>query len=58
MDTLHGQVVEIRQIYVKPEWTQSVTPFCTQLTGITNEMLANAGTLQDAVQHVRKKSVS
>jgi inhibitor of KinA sporulation pathway (predicted exonuclease) len=52
VDTIHGQMVDSRQIYVKPEWSKSLTPFCTQLTGITNEMLANAGTLRDAVQQV------
>jgi inhibitor of KinA sporulation pathway (predicted exonuclease) len=43
-------MVDSRQVYVKPEWSKSLTPFCTQLTGITNETLANAGTLRDAVQ--------
>ena len=52
VDTVHGQVVDSRQQYCKPEWSKSLTPFCTQLTGITNEVLATAGTLRDAVQQV------
>lgn len=52
VDTVHGQVVDSRQIYVKPEWSSSLTPFCTQLTGITNEMVANVGNLREAIQQV------
>ncbi|TPX56535.1 hypothetical protein PhCBS80983_g04487 [Powellomyces hirtus] len=43
------RIVHQRQNYVRPVETV-VTPFCTQLTGITPEMVADAGTLRDAVE--------
>ncbi|KAI9089640.1 ribonuclease H-like domain-containing protein, partial [Phlyctochytrium arcticum] len=42
------RIVHQRQNFVRPEETV-VTPFCTQLTGITPETVANAGTLREAV---------
>ncbi|KAG2230190.1 hypothetical protein BDF21DRAFT_383649 [Thamnidium elegans] len=43
MEVLHKQ-----QIYVKPERT-TLTPFCTEVTGIKWSSLAEAGTLKDAI---------
>ena len=48
LDVKTQQVVESRQIYVKPEKTP-VTPFCIELTGITPEKIQNAGSLREAV---------
>lgn len=43
MEILHKQ-----QIYVKPERT-TLTPFCTEVTGIKWSSLVEAGTLEDAI---------
>ncbi|KAJ3010618.1 hypothetical protein HKX48_007308 [Thoreauomyces humboldtii] len=43
------RIVHQRQNYVRPVET-IVTPFCTQLTGISPETVENAGSLRDAVE--------
>ncbi|KAI7885020.1 hypothetical protein K492DRAFT_172753 [Lichtheimia hyalospora FSU 10163] len=42
------EVIHTEQIYVKPEHTP-FTDYCAQVTGITNDKLESAGTLQDAI---------
>src|SRR5262249_47484789 len=49
LDTAKLEVVHQLQTYVRPERTQ-LTPFCTQLTNITWDMLDTARTLADAVR--------
>jgi len=36
------QIVDKQQFYVRPEWSEDLTEFCTTLTGITNDMVRNA----------------
>lgn len=42
------KLINEQVIHVKPERTP-LTQFCTQITGITSDTLASAGTLQDAI---------
>eukprot|EP01126_Amoeba_proteus_P015149 TRINITY_DN16733_c0_g4_i7.p1 TRINITY_DN16733_c0_g4~~TRINITY_DN16733_c0_g4_i7.p1 ORF type:complete len:156 (-),score=14.73 TRINITY_DN16733_c0_g4_i7:165-632(-) len=46
INTTTNQIENRHQLYVKPEFTQYLTPFCTGLTGITNEILADKQNLQ------------
>lgn len=48
-DAKNSAVVSEGQYYVKNEHTP-ITEFCRRLTGITDETLADAGTLSDALQ--------
>lgn len=48
VDTVSMAVVERKQWYVKPT-VSHVTKFCTELTGITPEMVANAPAYRDVV---------
>lgn len=52
LDAHTAQILYKQQVFVKPEWTTTLTPFCTRLTGIKNEHLVSAGPLRDAVQQV------
>lgn len=45
---------EKRSILVKPEWSE-ISEFCTSLTTLTPDMLADAGTLGDAVQILQQE---
>lgn len=51
-------VIHTEQIYVKPERTP-LTEYCTQVTGITADMLESAGTLEVAIkrldEYIRKE---
>ncbi len=44
-------------ILIRPE-KSSVSPFCTELTTITSEMLADAGPLSEATKRLRKEFAS
>jgi len=37
------QVVDKKQYFVKPEWSSELTSFCTELTGITNDIINERG---------------
>jgi inhibitor of KinA sporulation pathway (predicted exonuclease) len=47
--------VDKTSILIRPK--SSISPFCTNLTGITSEMLAGAGTLADALEQLRQHHV-
>jgi len=49
IDLVNQQIIDKRQIYVRPEWTSSLTPFCIKLTGITDDKLADAPLLHEAM---------
>jgi inhibitor of KinA sporulation pathway (predicted exonuclease) len=49
LDCRTGEVTHRRQLYCRPEGSD-VTPFCTQLTGITPERVADAPTLGAALR--------
>ncbi|CAO3589528.1 unnamed protein product [Absidia cylindrospora] len=42
------ELIKEETIYVKPERTP-LSQFCTQITGVTSEMLSKAGTLENAI---------
>jgi hypothetical protein len=44
------QAVDEKQIYIKPQQDQPLTPECQHETGITDSMLEGAGTLQTCIQ--------
>lgn len=47
-----NKVIHQEQIFVKPIWTE-ITPFCSELTGITKEKLEKEGILlEEALQKV------
>jgi DNA polymerase III epsilon subunit-like protein len=50
---LPSYVVHKEHIYVRPENTP-ITPYCTQLTGITEEMVREAVSLHKALKHVEQ----
>jgi ERI1 exoribonuclease 3 len=39
----HMKILDQRQYFVKPEWSTELTEFCTQLTGLTNEIIFTQG---------------
>ncbi|CAO3618986.1 unnamed protein product [Cunninghamella echinulata] len=43
------EIITNQKIYVKPENTP-LTQFCTQVSGVTSEMISSAGTLEEAIQ--------
>jgi len=43
MDLKTNQIIHQERHYVKPTLTEKLTPFCTQLTGITDETLQKEG---------------
>ena len=49
-DVVSLQAVDEKQIYIKPQQEQPVTPECQHETGITDAMLEGAGTLQVCIQ--------
>ncbi|ELR24980.1 Znfinger in Ran binding protein [Acanthamoeba castellanii str. Neff] len=49
IDLVNQQVIDKRQIYVRPEWTSQLTPFCVKLTGITDDKLREAPLLHEAM---------
>ncbi|KAG2185128.1 hypothetical protein INT44_001918 [Umbelopsis vinacea] len=51
LDASKLTVIHKEQIYVRPERT-TLTPFCTEVTGITWDKLDNAGSLRDAVRQL------
>mmetsp|Transcript_22099 Transcript_22099/g.50538 ORF Transcript_22099/g.50538 Transcript_22099/m.50538 type:complete len:515 (-) Transcript_22099:12-1556(-) len=53
LDTKAGKAKCEEQVYCKNERTP-ITAFCTQLTGISNETLKDAGSLADALQRFEK----
>lgn len=42
------EILTSQKVYVKPENTP-LTQFCTQVSGITSEMISSAGTLEEAI---------
>jgi 3'-5' exoribonuclease 1 len=52
IDLVNQQVIDKRQIYVRPEWTSQLTPFCVKLTGITDDKLREAPLLHEAMAQV------
>ncbi|KAI9312821.1 ribonuclease H-like domain-containing protein [Dichotomocladium elegans] len=53
IDTTTMQLVHEQRILVRPERTP-LTPFCTQITGITWSQLSEAGTFKDAIKDLDK----
>lgn len=47
MQTL--EVVYEKQLYVKPDFMEGLTPYCKVLTGITEEMVEKGCKLEDAI---------
>lgn len=45
----NGKIVDTFQTFIKPEYVQSLTPFCTELTGIIYEDLKDAPTFNEAI---------
>lgn len=45
----NGQVVDTFKTFIKPEYVQSLTPFCTELTGITYDDLKDAISFNEAI---------
>jgi len=51
-DAVYARIVHHEQHYVMPEYTSQLTPFCTQLTGITDEILRTKGQpLRKVINH-------
>eukprot|EP01124_Arcella_intermedia_P004840 TRINITY_DN1278_c0_g1_i1.p1 TRINITY_DN1278_c0_g1~~TRINITY_DN1278_c0_g1_i1.p1 ORF type:complete len:513 (-),score=129.37 TRINITY_DN1278_c0_g1_i1:504-2042(-) len=50
IDTETLQIVDERQIYVKPDFLDGVTLYTTKLTGITKDILINQKPLRNAIQ--------
>ncbi|EFC50864.1 exonuclease family protein [Naegleria gruberi] len=51
-DLASMEVIHKERYYVKPTWSDKLTPFCTQLTGITDEILEKEGiSLSNAIQN-------
>lgn len=44
-----GEIVDTFNTFVKPEYVESLTPFCTNLTGITDEDLKDAPSFTEAI---------
>lgn len=44
-----SKIIETFQTFIKPEYSQSLTPFCTNLTGITYKDLKDAPTFNEAI---------
>ena len=57
LETRTGEVVDRQQWYVKPTVSE-VTPFCTELTGITPVMAAAGGAYADVVVELEKYATS
>lgn len=51
---LHNFIVEKRYYYVKPKYNP-ISKFCTNLTGITQEMVDNANPLYEVINTINKK---
>ena len=49
-DVASLQTVDEKQIFIKPQRDQPLTPECQHETGITDSMLEGAGTLQACIQ--------
>jgi hypothetical protein len=49
-DVASAQAVDEKQIFIKPQQGQPLTPECQHETGITDAMLEGAGTLQACIQ--------
>lgn len=54
LDTMTGAVNKSRGVIVKPQLS-SVSPFCTQLTSITPEMVDNGVSFKDAMAILKKE---
>eukprot|EP01105_Mastigella_eilhardi_P024611 TRINITY_DN645_c1_g1_i1.p1 TRINITY_DN645_c1_g1~~TRINITY_DN645_c1_g1_i1.p1 ORF type:complete len:446 (+),score=108.23 TRINITY_DN645_c1_g1_i1:28-1338(+) len=50
LDITTGTIVDTQQRFVKPTWSKALTPFCTNLTGITNEQVCGAATLPEVMR--------
>lgn len=44
------ELMEDQQIYVQPQWNKSLTPFCTNLTGIQQQQLDQALPLEESIK--------
>eukprot|EP01087_Luapelamoeba_hula_P005989 TRINITY_DN1609_c0_g1_i1.p1 TRINITY_DN1609_c0_g1~~TRINITY_DN1609_c0_g1_i1.p1 ORF type:complete len:712 (-),score=90.34 TRINITY_DN1609_c0_g1_i1:19-2154(-) len=49
LDLQSGEQLDQQQLYVKPEWSQEITPFCSNMTGITWEDVKDAPPLAEAM---------
>jgi 3'-5' exoribonuclease 1 len=49
IDVAARKIVDSKQMFVKPEWMPTLTPFCTKLTGITQDKVDNAPSLSSVL---------
>lgn len=52
IDTATRQIIDNQQIFVKPDFMEGITYYCTKLTGISAETVQNAPKLPDAIKAV------
>lgn len=52
IDTSTRQIIDNQQIFVKPDFMEGITYYCTKLTGISAETVQNAPKLPDAIKAV------
>lgn len=52
IDTSTRQIIDNQQIFVKPDFMEGITYYCTKLTGITAETVQDAVKLTEAVKAV------
>ena len=51
VDAKSHEIISSFHKYVKPVGIPELTPFCTQLTGITQDMIANEDTFPHVLEH-------
>ncbi len=53
IDTNTRQIIDNQQIFVKPDFMEGITYYCTKLTGIAADTVQNAHKLPEAIKAVR-----
>ena len=53
VDVLDEKIVENESIYVKPQYSE-ISKFCTELTGITPEIVSNGLSFPDALEKLKR----
>jgi len=53
VDVHDGEIVENESIYIKPQYSE-ISQFCTELTGITPEMVSNGLSFPEAAERLKK----